>query len=257
MNGKFLKGALVGAIVSGLTVVSATAFAGNGIGAVFNLGRTNRVDAPTALSGTTDGPQLRVVNSSTGSTAAGIGIKTNAARPPLTVNSNVKVTNLDADLLDGLDSTVLQQRVTGTCPIGTAIATIGATGSVTCTSSAQFPIRETLANGESKAASFGSARFVPQCRFGGVAPGFIFVNDGGADASLDWMFSQGGASSTVNAQGQTVQPGKNVSFNLSGTRLEGQFIWSDAQTVVTIRIHVVVDSNRCDFSGTALVAAAS
>jgi hypothetical protein len=260
MKAKFLKGALVGAIVSGLTIGSAAAFAGSGIGGVFNLGKANTVDATTTLQGSTDGPQLRVVNSSTGASAAGIGIKTDATRPPLVVSSKTKVTNLDADLLDGLDSTALQQRVSGVCAPGTAISSVGPKGSVTCSQSAQFPIHEFLDAGVIEPVFFGPGlKFAPECGPGGQGSGFVFVNETGTDASLNWMFSQGGASSTVNANGQTVQAGKNVIFSLGigATRLEGQFIWADAQTVVTIRIHVLADTIRCEFSGTALVAATS
>lgn len=258
---KFVKGIALGAVVSALTLVSTSAFAGSGIGGVFNLGKANSVDKTTTLQGSTNGQQLRVVNSSTGADAAGIGIKTDAMRPPLAVNSQVKVANLDADLLDGLDSNAFQQRVTGTCfGSGTAISSIGATGAVTCSRSAQFPIHEVLANGDFDNLDFEPGlRLVPQCGFGGQGPGLLFVNEGGTDASLNWMFSQGGANSTVNAQGQTVPVARVVGFNLgpSATRLEGQFIWADAHAVVTVRAHLVVDPVRCEFSGTVLVAATS
>jgi hypothetical protein len=260
MKAKFLKGALLGAIVSGLTVGSAAAFAGSGIGGVFNLGKANTVNATTALQGSTDGQQLRVVNSSAGADAAGIGIKTNAARPPLTVNSSVKVTNLDADLLDGLDSSALQKRVTGACgENGSAISSIDATGSVTCSTSAQFPIHDVIDTNVLDNLFFEPGlMFEPECGPDGRASGFAFVNETGTDASLNWMFSQGGASA-VNANGQTVQPGKSVSFNLAigVTQLEGQFIWADAHTVVTIQIHLAADAAHCQFNGTALVAATS
>src|SRR4051812_4645769 len=56
----------------------------------------------------------------------------NAGAAPLMVNSNVKVTNLNADLLDGLDSLALQKRVTGTCAAGSAVKTVNADGTVAC-----------------------------------------------------------------------------------------------------------------------------
>jgi hypothetical protein len=258
MKTTFVKGIALGAVVSALTLASTAAFAGSGIGGVFNLGKVNTVNGTTALQGSTNGQQLHVVNSNTGTAATGIGIQTSATRPPLVVNSNVKVANLNADLLDGLDSTALQKRVTGACANGTAIASIGATGSVTCSTSAQFPIHVLVDSGKFADFFFGSGlRFQPQCRFGGAEPGFFVQNESNADASLNWMFSQGGATSTVNANGQTVPAGKFVSFNLSGTRLEGQFIWADAQNVVTLRIHVLPDAARCEFVGTALVAPTS
>ena len=66
MKSRFAKGIVLGAIVSGLTVASTAAFAGTGIGGVFNLGRTNTVNGATVLQGSTNGQQLRVVNSSNG-----------------------------------------------------------------------------------------------------------------------------------------------------------------------------------------------
>ena len=76
------------------------------------------------LQGTTNDQQLRVVNSGAGSRAFGIGIHTDTTRPPLAVNSHVKVANLNTDLLDGVDSAALQRRVTGHCPNRTAIRQI-------------------------------------------------------------------------------------------------------------------------------------
>jgi Chaperone of endosialidase len=111
-----------------LAVTTTTALAGSGVGGVFNLGQTNTVDAQTTLNGNPGAnPELKVVNS--GSAAAiraetnsadpssagvlgknnggGPGLRAivNAGVPPLMVNSTVRVPSLNADLLDGVDST--------------------------------------------------------------------------------------------------------------------------------------------------------
>jgi hypothetical protein len=52
--------------------------------------------------------------------------------PPLKVNSSAKVANLNADLLDGVDSTALQNRVSDSCAAGSAIRVVNANGTVSC-----------------------------------------------------------------------------------------------------------------------------
>jgi hypothetical protein len=107
MKTRFLKGVVLGAVVAGLTVTSTAAVAGTGIGGVFNLGAANTVNASTVLQGSTSGhQQLRVVNNATtGAGTTGIGIHTAPNEPPLAVDSKIKVSNLNADLLDGQSST--------------------------------------------------------------------------------------------------------------------------------------------------------
>ena len=123
-----------------------------------------------------------------------------------------------------------------------------------CTTSAQIPVHTVLDNGDF-VNDFLTPKLDLQLNCGDIAgfDGLEFINESNADASLNWMFSQSGATSTVNADGQTVSPGKFVAFGLSGSRLEGQFIWSDTRHVVTVNIGVVADPARCEFTGTALV----
>jgi hypothetical protein len=74
-------------------------------GGNFILGQSNSASTQTKLVAPFAGPALRVDNLNTGASASGLKIVTDAARPPLVVNSAVKVANLNADLLDGLDAT--------------------------------------------------------------------------------------------------------------------------------------------------------
>ena len=91
---------IVGVLVGALAGPTAT-LAGTGIGAVFNLGRTNTVNRTSTLTGSTSSRVLQVTNSGAG-TALRLSVKTGVA--PLQVNSSTKVVNLNADRLDGLDS---------------------------------------------------------------------------------------------------------------------------------------------------------
>jgi hypothetical protein len=153
MGGSFLRGVVVGlvcALLGGATV----ALAGSGVGGVFNLGVSNSVDAKTTLTGASPGAQLRVDNTNAVAGASGLAATSksssatglfansgggpagaftvNAGVAPFTVNSSTKVGNLNADLLDGLDSAALQKRVTGTCAAGTAVRVVNSDGSVSC-----------------------------------------------------------------------------------------------------------------------------
>ena len=126
MHGSFLKGAAVGfvcAVLGGATV----ALAGSGIGGVFNLGVSNSVDAKTTLTGASPSVQLQVTNTSSAAGTSGLAVNSasaattgvftntgggsagrflvNAGVQPFTVNSQTRVANLNADLLDGLNST--------------------------------------------------------------------------------------------------------------------------------------------------------
>jgi hypothetical protein len=68
------------------------------------LGRANDATAQTALAAPVAGPALQVSNASGGAAATALELNVAAGHPPLTVNSSSKVTNLNADQLDGIDS---------------------------------------------------------------------------------------------------------------------------------------------------------
>ncbi|MDX6512590.1 MAG: hypothetical protein QOE36_2094 [Gaiellaceae bacterium] len=122
----FLKGAFVGGIGATLVLMGSSALAGTGIGGVFNLGQSNTVNHASVLAGATGGDQLDVVNNSTASNATAgtflgksatagavrayntgggpaLTLGVAAGKPPFTTNSATRVTNLNADKLDGHD----------------------------------------------------------------------------------------------------------------------------------------------------------
>lgn len=88
----------VGALL--LTMTAGMAAAGTGVGGVFNLGKLNTVNALTVLKGSAKGAMLSIVN---GGPGAALHLAVQPGRAPMTVNSAVKVTNLNSDKLDGLD----------------------------------------------------------------------------------------------------------------------------------------------------------
>jgi hypothetical protein len=93
-------------VVAMLTLaLTSTALAGNGVGGVFNLGVTNTVNALTKLTGSVAGSSLVIDNNSTGTGATALNLQVEAGKAPMKVNSGTKVTNLNADKIDGKDST--------------------------------------------------------------------------------------------------------------------------------------------------------
>jgi hypothetical protein len=94
-------------VVMALTLATVTpALAANG--GNFLLGKGNLATAVTLLKGTVAGPALQVYNPSTSTAATAALFQVAAGHPPFKVNSAIKVPNLNADAVDGLDSTQLQ-----------------------------------------------------------------------------------------------------------------------------------------------------
>src|SRR6266571_6533686 len=70
-------------------------------GGNFILGQSNSATSTTALSAGVTGPAFKVTNTSTGSAAS---FNAAAGHPALAVNTSAKVPKLNADQLDGKDS---------------------------------------------------------------------------------------------------------------------------------------------------------
>ena len=125
--------AMAVALLALFVALGGTALAANP--ALF-LNQANTATAPTGLTANVVGKTLQLTNTSTASGATPLGLTPGAGRPPLVTPSSTKVTNLNADKLDGLDSTQLQRRVTGTCAADSAVQSVAAGGAVSC---AAFP----------------------------------------------------------------------------------------------------------------------
>jgi hypothetical protein len=111
---------LVGlAVILALTVgLVTTALAGTGVGARFQLGQTNTVNAITKLVGSVAGPSLRIDNNSSNAAATALDLQVEPGKAPMTVNSGAKVANLNSDMLDGKSADAIGvngwQRVSNT-----------------------------------------------------------------------------------------------------------------------------------------------
>jgi hypothetical protein len=82
---------------------ASTAFAANG--GNFILGQSNAATEITRLTGTVvGGPALRLINLDPGAGATALELRVGSGKAPLKVNSDTRVANLNADELDGQDS---------------------------------------------------------------------------------------------------------------------------------------------------------
>ncbi len=71
----------------------------------FRLGQVNAVNAMTRLAGSTNNAMLRLTNTSAGPSATALDLQVAPGKPPMRVNSDGRVVNLNTDRLDGKDST--------------------------------------------------------------------------------------------------------------------------------------------------------
>ena len=93
--------ALMLALVLG---VASTALAGTGVGARFDLGKTNTVNAMSKLVGSVAGSSLLIDNDSAAKGATALNLQVEGGRGPMKVNSGKKIAKLNADKLDNLNA---------------------------------------------------------------------------------------------------------------------------------------------------------
>jgi hypothetical protein len=99
-----IKSAIIGIAAAAAVIAMTGAASGSGIGAVFNLGQTNKVNATSSLTGSTRHSMLSVTNKGAGTA---LSLQVARGKPPFSVNSSARVANLNASLLDGLAASSL------------------------------------------------------------------------------------------------------------------------------------------------------
>lgn len=88
------------ALVLGVATMALAAVPGD----PFRLGQVNQINAISALAGSTNNALLRITNNSTEPSATALRLQVERGRPPLEVDSATRVANLNADKVDGRDS---------------------------------------------------------------------------------------------------------------------------------------------------------
>ena len=231
-----------------------------GAGTAFYLGQSNSSSTTTTLKGSTAGRELQVTNNSTNAAAAGLGISVTAGRPPIVVTSTTgtpgRAIGLDADKLDGIDSTGFVRSTAGSVS-----TTELAAGSVT---SAKLSTQ-----------AFTSWRWsaVPSSSFHTLHAGPMFINffclsgSGGSSRLTAVVFDDSTAtgSATFNAELVTLAAtpvahdfgsgigaiGWTWSNDLPNST--GTYIFDSPTGTVSGTFTAYSDSSVCSFTATAMV----
>jgi hypothetical protein len=122
--------AMVVALLALAVALSGTAIAATG--GNFILGQANTATSQSTLTANLAGKSLQIVNTSTDPAATPLNLKAAATNPPFTTNSKTKVANLNADLLDGVNSSKLQHRISAACGARQAIYSVASDGTPGC-----------------------------------------------------------------------------------------------------------------------------
>jgi hypothetical protein len=94
-----VKSVIIGVSAAAAAIAITGAASGSGVGAIFNLGKTNTVNATSSLTGSTKHPMLSVTNKGAGTA---LSLQVAKGKAPFSVNSSVQISKLNASLLGGL-----------------------------------------------------------------------------------------------------------------------------------------------------------
>jgi hypothetical protein len=94
-----VKSVIIGVGTAAAVIAITGAASGTGVGGIFNLGKTNKVNAATSLTGSAKHSMLSVTNKGAGTA---LSLQVGKGKAPFSVNSPGRVANLNASLLSGL-----------------------------------------------------------------------------------------------------------------------------------------------------------
>lgn len=171
---------------------------------------------------------------------------------PITSNGTIAV-----------DGATVQRRVTGTCTGTRGIQSIDAAGAVVCAGSETGRIHVLVASSNE---SFGGAvnllsvghtsiyglchsQFLSGTTVVTGTKVIISNHQTGTVDTLNWFYSDG---TTVSSAGQPLSSDADAAFSFVGKRIEGQFIYSEQTSDMTISLHAYDGGSFCEFAGTSL-----
>jgi hypothetical protein len=131
MKRPHISPALLVSLVALFVSLGGTAWAATG--GNFILGQGNNATTQTGLTANFAGKTLQLTNTSTATGATPLGLTPGAGRPPFQTPSTTKVANLNADKLDGYDSTAFTHGANTTILANRLVVPVPTSGSSTPT----------------------------------------------------------------------------------------------------------------------------
>jgi hypothetical protein len=211
-------------------------------GGNFILGKSNTASSTSSLSAPVAGKALNLTNTSTGAGATALGLNVAAGHAPFTVNSGAKVANLNADKLDGTDSS-------GFFP-SSQVKRI------------HWQAQTTPANGviSNEVLTDGPLHLSGTCFAPSGGSGHVRLDVASdAAASANWFFVQEGTASG-NGLALPANSGFQVVADKQTGRLEGTLIYDWAGGTISVALHAFhIHTNAgtqssCEIYGTAVTA---
>jgi hypothetical protein len=234
--GSHLKFANVVSLAALFVALGGTTYAATG--GNFILGKSNSASSTTSLTAPVAGKGLQVTNTSTGAGATALGLNVASGKAPFTVNSGTKVANLNADKLDGTDSS----------------------GFLSSGSVKKLSFEAATGSGEPTLATVGPYTIKGQCAdlMGTTALRLIANGPAGTSDYLDTealndsTFTQHSGQLSLTGSGDNfIIPELDVSGPTDQRRVAGTAMLKTGSTVVQVDFNGVASSSSCRLYGTA------
>ena len=233
-----VKSVVIGVSAAAAVIAITGAASGSGVGAVFNLGRTNKVNATSGLTGSTKHSMLSVTNNGAG---PALSLQVAKGKAPLSVNSSTQVAGLNASLLGGLAASQFVQGGGQSRSFGFTSAFNNATKNLL------------------RVPGFGT--FIAICATGGGA--FVDLRTG--SHSMDKFAASLNSNSGVGVAHEMLTPNSNFAvFSVSNTGVSAA--WermilryttgsgnSQITHIATADVMVDVGPTTCDFDASAII----
>jgi len=214
-------------------------------GGNFILGQANTATSTTSLSAGTTGPAFKATNTSTG-TAGSFNVA--AAHPPFSVNTATKVAKLNADTLDGKDSTAF---LGATAKATDSELLDGLDSTAFVPNSSLVRITWDASNGAGYILPLGPFALQAFCGSGGSSLSLEVSTQ--AAGTVNWLFAEDSGQLHVSGAGLGAQSSTPLPFNYGG-HLEGQVVLDSGGETFTVVLHTYYDNvNKiCEMKGTAV-----